>query len=376
MREKIAKWRQRHMTPWRWVLTGILIFEISWLLAPPPHAFVEYWYSLRFYPLVSRAIVALQDAAPVPLSAILLLTAVVAIGIWGIREWRSLGAARRSRWWLGPRLASVSAQGLVVFLMWALVVWGAGYQRMPVEARWLLDDTDLSAEESRQLQEELLAIIHENAGAAESGSRTEAVEAIATSMEQFLRERGDGPVGVPRQVRRTPPGLFLAFSTAGMCVPGAIEPFADGAYDDVSFVQVAAHELAHVAGYNRESEATLVGYLAGLRADNAFSRYAVSLAIYMDLIGRLREKDARTAAWEALPERAREDYKRGRDIASRYRIKVEKLQQARHRAYDSYLKSQGIGEGEANYSAGLRLFSGAWRKGLADMKPQRGPSEG
>lgn len=369
-----TRWRFP-MTPWRWALVVIAGLEVLWLLLPPPQGLVERWYSLLFYPAVSTVIVPIQNALPVPITALLIAAAVAASVYWLVVQARALRAAGRSRWRLAPRALGVAAQVAVLFLAWFLVVWGAGYQRVPVTARWTLDDANLAPEESARMQAELLAIIHQNVDDGTGRSRAAAVSAIAASMKQFLHDQGDGPVRVPDQVRATPPGLFLLFSTAGMCVPAAIEPFADGAYDDIRFIQVAAHELAHVAGYNRESEATLIGYLAGLRADNALGRYAVALGIYMDLIGRIRNKDAYKAAWEALPERAREDVRIGREIGERYRIKIRFLQQAGYHVYDTYLKSQGIEDGMANYSVGLRLFAGAWRAGLAVMAPTHGAAK-
>ena len=358
------------MTPWRWVLLSILLFEIGWLLFPPHHALVEQWYSLGFYPVVSSVIVPMQNVLPVPITALLLLVAGGALCAWAWRAARDLRVAGRSRWWLVPRLLGVAVWGVVLFLLGFLVLWGAGYQRTPVAERWALDGANLSPEEAARLQGELLALIQENVDHIDGRSRAGAVHAIAVSMERLLHGQGDGAVRVPRQVRATPPGLFLAFSTAGMCVPPAIEPFADGAYDDISFVQVAAHELAHVAGYNRESEATLIGYLAGLASDDPLARYAVALDIYADLCRRIPDENARTAAWEALPARAREDLQTRRAIGDRYRIRIAFFQRVGYHVYDSYLKSQGIEDGMANYSAGLRLFAGAWRAGLAILAPR------
>lgn len=360
----------RYMTPGRWALLALVLFEIGWLLFPPHHVLVEQWYSLGFYPVVSSVIVPVQNALPVPITAILIVGTCLALCAWMWRAGRGLRAAGRSPWGILPRLLGVAAWGVALFLLGFLVLWGAGYQRTPVAERWALDGANLTAEEAARLQGELLAVIQENVEELDGRSRAGAVQAIAVSMERLLHGQGDGAVRVPRQVRATPPGLFLAFSTAGMCVPPAIEPFADGAYDDISFVQVAAHELAHVAGYNRESEATLIGYLAGLASDDPLARYAVALDIYADLCRRIPEEEARTAAWEALPARARDDLQTRRAIGDRYRIKIALFQRVGYHVYDGYLKSQGIEDGMANYSAGLRLFAGAWRAGLAILAPR------
>lgn len=355
------------LTPWRWLLLVVLAAEVLWLLCPPPSGVVERWYSQGFYRAVSAVIVPVQNIMPVPLMSIVALVAAIAAALVWRRQWRRLRGAGQSRWRMLPWSLWLAAQVAIPLVFWMLVVWGAGYQRTPVGERWALDSTSFTPDESARLQQQLLSIIHETVAGAAGESREAAVRDIAAAMKRVLAARGDRAVSVPNQVRATPPGFFLTFSTGGMCMPAAIEPFADGAYDPVSFVQVAAHELAHVAGYNRESEATLVGYMAGLASDNDLARYAVALDIYEDLIARIRDKEAYAAAWEALPEKAREDIETGNDIVKRYMIRIRFFQRVGYHVYDTYLKSQGIDEGMANYSAGLRLFAGVWRKGLAAM---------
>ncbi len=364
-RETVKK--RHYITPWRGVLLALLTVECVWLIAPPPGAFVDRWYSQGLYRWVMAGVSALQNASPVSLTS-LLLTGLVAFLIFTlVRISRKLRKDARSRWHLLPWGLGLLAQWMILLGFWMLLLWGAGYQRTPVAERWVLNTEILSAAESAQLEAALLEIIGDTIEKAQKTDRDEAIVAIAVAMEQLLLERGENAIQLPRQVRETPAGLFLATSTGGMCVPVAVEPFVDGAYDPVTFTQVAAHELGHVAGYNRESEATLLGYLAGLRAENSFARYAVALDIYMDLIRRTADPAAYRVAWERLPLAAREDVESGWKIADHYRIKIALFQRVGYHVYDTYLKAQGIPEGMANYSVGLRLFSGAWRQGLIEI---------
>lgn len=358
------------MTPWRWVLGACLLVEVAWIVLPPPDPFVERWYSQGLYPAFAAVFVPIQNAAPVPITALLAALAILVAGYWAWRTARQLRDVGESQWRLLPRFCGFAAGSLIVFFLWVLVVWGAGYQRTPVAERWALDDRYPTPAESARLRAELLDVIHATVEAAPEATRADAVVAVADAMEATLGKRGDHAVRVPRQVRATPPGLFLTFSAAGMCVPGAVEPFADGAFDDVTFVQIAAHELAHVAGYNRESEATLVGYLAGLAADDPLARYAVALDIYTDLMRRLLDEETRLAAWEALPPRAQADVLTGHAIAARYQIQNRLFQQFGYHIYDGYLKTLGIEDGMADYATGLRLFTGAWRNGSATIIPR------
>ena len=135
----------------------------------------------------------------------------------------------------------------------------------------------------------------------------------------------------------------------------------DGALPDASFVSVAAHELGHIAGYCREDEATLIGYVSGLRASDPLARYACALRAYVDLLPVKGKKEA----FEALPEMARNDLKKTQEVARKYRNPlVSKLSWT---VYNQYLKTQGVEEGVKNYDRGILLFAGAWRKGLTGL---------
>jgi hypothetical protein len=134
---------------------------------------------------------------------------------------------------------------------------------------------------------------------------------------------------------------------------------------------VAAHELGHVAGLNVEAEATLAGFAAGLRADDAYARWCVALDIYLDLARQLPKEESK-AAIDRLPELARKDMAAAREAGEKYRIKW--LDTWSWRMYDGYLKAQGIAEGRKNYGQGISLFVFAWRKGLIELPQSAAPA--
>lgn len=358
-----ARWK-KIWTSW-WCLVGcLLLLEVAWLLFPPPGDLVDRWFSQGFFRLVGGVMVWHQDRLPVSLSSILIVLVLGVIVLRGGMTLRRVRAQGEPVWKFVGWLLSRASQWGIVLLFWMLLSWGAGYQRSPVEVRWSLDIAPPTAAEAGQLRSQLLAIIQATAIQASGENTDEAIAAISEAMEGLVTARGETPVHLPEQVRASIPGVFLISSTLGMCMPPVVEPWVDGALDPVTFTRVAAHELGHVAGYNRESEATLMGYLAGLKTEDDLARYAIALEIYLDLIRREPDPEAYRVAWEALPLRAREDATRSWEIQDRYRIKNRLYQQVGYRAYDTYLKSQGIKEGMVNYSMGLRLFVGAWRDGL------------
>jgi len=358
-----ARWKEI-WTPWRCFIGCLLLLEVAWLLFPPPGDLVERWYSQGLFRMVGAVMVWHQDRLPVSLSSLLIALVLGVVVLQGAVKFRRVRAQGERFWqFVGWFVAHVFQWGIVL-LFWMLLSWGAGYQRSPVEVRWSLDMTPPTVAEVGQLQSQLLAIIQESADQASGEDTAGAIAAISEAMEGLVIARGETPVHLPEQVRASIPGAFLISSTMGMCMPPVVEPWVDGALDPVTFTRVAAHELGHVAGYNRESEATLLGYLAGLNAEDDLARYATALGIYLDLIRREPDPEVYRVAWEALPLRAREDGTLSWEIQERYRIKNRLYQRVGFHAYDTYLKSQGIKEGMVNYSMGLRLFVGAWRNGL------------
>jgi hypothetical protein len=185
-----------------------------------------------------------------------------------------------------------------------------------------------------------------------------------TAWPSLVEETENRSARLPRRVKATPPGWLLFNSTSGICSPFTLEANVDGAIPDTGFVYVAAHELAHTAGINREGEATLYGQIAALRSDDAYARYCVALDAYSDLTRDLDGED-RKAAVERLPQESRNELKHIHEVSRSYN--VEWFSGASWKVYNKYLQAQGIKEGTKNYSASTKLFVFAARKGLIKL---------
>ena len=188
-----------------------------------------------------------------------------------------------------------------------------------------------------------------------------AVSSIASAMTRIVTVWDGSPIELPCRVKPMPKGCLLASGTSGMCSPFTLEALVDKALPDTEFVSSAAHELGHIAGFCAEDEATFVGYISGMQADDKFARYACALNAYMDLIARLKGENFKKALG-ALPELARQDLANTDEAYRKYHLAW--FSGLTWRAYDRYLYTQGISEGVRNYSRGIMLLVGAWRKGL------------
>lgn len=324
---------------------------------------IDSLYSKGLFRLVSSVLIPVTEKIPFSLfMGMIVLLVIGGPAAWifnAVRLVRAGNGAIAGLLWGPVRLLFL----LPLVFVWFAVVWGAGYQRPPVEQRLSLSTDKPTDGEVQSLMEELLQVVLRDQPKAEADRDVaRAVRAISDSMTDFVRESdGISMVRLPRRVKATPPGMLLFNSTSGICSPFTLEANVDGAIPDTGFVYVAAHELAHTAGINREGEATLYGQIAGLRSGDAYARYCVALDAYTDLARDLG-KEGFSAAMERLPEASRAELKHIHEVSSSYNVKW--FSQQSWKVYNKYLQSQGIKEGTKNYSASTKLLIFASRKGL------------
>jgi hypothetical protein len=356
-----------------WGLTALCWAGALWwsYIGLSPEA-VEKYYSRGLYRVFNGIFPVLT--APFPFSIALIIVCCILFGFpsFWIGRWIYLRVSKRGTHWDGLRWG---LKGLLLLcpliVCWFLLFWGAGYGRVPAEQRLALPNQEITDEESALLREALLKVINENAVPVEKRDVDAAIEAIAVEMREVIAAWDGRAIRIPSGVKRTPPGLLLANGTAGMAVPLTLEPHVDGGLPDTSFVYVAAHELGHVAGMNAEDEATLAGFVAGMRARHPYARYAVGLDIYLDLARQLKSEEYK-AAVELLPQIAKDDMEASRRARAKYHI--DWFGDFSWRYYDKYLKAQGVKEGRNSYGKGISLFVYAWRKGLTDVPGLQRPA--
>ncbi len=360
----------RRVSRWSkfWMVLGLFCWAGLglWFAFPPPQAFVEGFYTRFVYRVIVAGVAPLTNSADFSVALALTIALVAGFPLLWTLNWLYLRFVKGRSHWRGLFWGFQWAFFLTpIIAIWFLVFWGAGYQRLAPEERLKLDTSAITDEESALLRGQLLeTILNDQPQAPEDRDANRALAAVAAAMKTTIKEWDGHSLWLPDGVKATPEGLLLANGTSGICTPFTLEPHVDGGLPDTAFVSTGAHELGHIAGMCTEAEATLIGFVSGVRAADPYARYAVALDMYMDLVRQL-PGDAMKSAMERLPEIAREDLKKAREAAARYRI--EWLQKASWRAYDKYLQAQGIKEGVKNYGRGISLFLFLWRDGrLAD----------
>jgi hypothetical protein len=313
-----------------------------------PERWIEAGYAGAIYPQLTRLAVPVTSLSPLPLTPLLALVALLALVVTGLS-----GKERRGR-----RVGALALTLLLVGASWFLLGWGLSYGRAPAERLLSLPESIRPGIPSLLLAD-LTAELHafDDAQVDEAA----AIAALARAIEELADDVGGVRPTLPSRVHRLPPGTLLTFGSAGIVSPFTLEAHVDGGLPPAAFVAVAAHELAHLAGFAGEADAELIGAVAGLTSDHPFARYSVALTQGWRLAAGL--DDAERASWlAALPQRARNDLAALRDAGERYRR--ERLVAPIATLYDGYLRLQGVSAGNGDYDRTsdllIRAYAGCW----------------
>jgi len=117
---------------------------------------------------------------------------------------------------------------------------------------------------------------------------------------------------------------------------------------------VVAHEWGHLAGWAKESEASLLGWTTCARSDD-LARYSAWLDLYLHL-ARDVTPDARASMASTLARGPRDDLSA---IAARLATVQPTVARASWQTYDRFLKANRVPEGVRSYDEVVRLVVGS-----------------
>lgn len=177
---------------------------------------------------------------------------------------------------------------------------------------------------------------------------TAAFAAIRDALAQLAPDRP-----LPSRPKVLPGPVLAPWGVAGVISPWTLELHVDGGLPAWTRTAVAAHELAHLAGFASERDAELVGLLAALRARHPHARYAGALRAWTWLPGDLRDASA-------LPLRARRDLEALHAAQDRRDATVSRFAWA---VYDRWLRLRGQASGAAGYAEAPRWLARAGAAG-------------
>lgn len=339
------------------VLLQLAIVALATLVAvaPLPSDLVEFYFADGVYPGLQAALTSWSNRTGLALFDF----AAVGLGLFALALLsRAFGRARRKRS-VRPlvrgvvNLTTLAAMGY----LWFATAWGLNYARPPVEDALGYDAGRVTPASVRTLAERAAIAVnqlHASGHAAGFPAPHEMPASLVRALHEVERRLGRPRETTPGRPKRTAFGpFFRAAGVDGMHGPFLLETMLNPDLTPPERPAVLAHEWAHLSGYAPEDEASFVGLLAALEADDA-SRYSAWLMIFGEALALVPQAD-QVRLLETLQPGPRADR---RAIAERQQARVESVSRASWEAYDRYLKAQGVGEGVASYSGVVRLLVG------------------
>ncbi|MEX2501272.1 MAG: DUF3810 family protein [Trueperaceae bacterium] len=324
--------------PW-WASRLLATAAAAWLVAALARwvpSWNEAWAHL-FAPGYAAVVTRLGEGVPWPWTPPLaLLVAVLAV-----RAARSAGSRGRAT-------VRVVAAFLLITASFELA-WGLHGTRPPAQERL----AERAQVPERTMEAPLASLLRDRIVADLPNGPLQEREATA-SVREALQELAP-TMRLPRTVRVVPGWVLGPWGVAGVVSPWTYEAHVDGALPPWSRIAIAAHELAHLAGYEDEADAELLGLLAALRAQHPHARYAGALRAW----AWLPAEDRSLAG--PLPERARSDLAAARAV---HEGRARPFAGAFTAAYDAWLRLRGQEAGVGGYAIGPRRLAWAWRAGL------------
>jgi hypothetical protein len=130
---------------------------------------------------------------------------------------------------------------------------------------------------------------------------------------------------------------FSGEAQVNTTIPPMLQPF------------VTLHELAHQAGYAKESEANFVGYLAGKDHPDPLFRYSVYLELFRYAQSELFRLDSvrALAVYKTIPPSIKADLQIIRNFYRAYQTPLERIIM---KGYDYFLQANDQPQGTRSYN--------------------------
>lgn len=232
---------------------------------------VERLFAEGPYPAIAAAISRLTALCPMPVVE-LALPALLTFMIHSLRRRRVF------------RVATVWLLCAAVFVGG----WGLSYLRVPLEETLGLPVRASSAGELAALCEALVADVN----AYHSAPDGDILAAAPAALDMAVRDWPipSGGFAAPKYALSSP--ILSRLLIEGIVSPFTLEGLVNRRIPDVSKPFAACHEAAHVRGFGREEDASLVAYLACMASEEPFFRYSGAFTALLYALSALRDADS------------------------------------------------------------------------------------
>jgi hypothetical protein len=329
---------------------------LVFLPAPESASTVDRLYSRGVYGLLQPLLTSISSLLPVAWLDLLLVGALA----WLVLRCRAIarvtGSARRQTVVaLAADLVTAIAALYIVFL----AAWGLNYRRLPITATLDFDQKRVTSEAVERFAVRAvdeLNRLHMRAHADPSATATLAAVRVhlAPAFTKAQRDLGATHIATPGQPKRSLLSLYFRWATVdGMINPFGLEVLVNPDLVPIERPFVVAHEWGHLAGWARESEASLVGWTTCMEGDET-AQYSGWLSLFLHLRGDV-PRDALARIDRALAAGPRADLAA---VYERLAAGQPAIQRASWGAYDQFLKANRVAEGVRNYDEVVTLVLG------------------
>lgn len=334
----------------------VIAAAVGAAVAPTSAAAVDASYSRGIYGILQPIVTSISSLFPFALMDALIGAALlwIVLRVWRIK--RAAGPDRRRA--IGRFALDAITAAAAVYLLF-LGLWGLNYRRLPVTTGLDFDARRVTQPNVDALGARAVAEInrlHASAHALLPFVPTLAALRVrlAPAFADAQRAIGAAHLATPGRPKWSIVSPFFRLAGVdGMVNPLGLEVLVNPDVLPIERPFVVAHEWGHLAGWAKESEASLLGWATCQRSDD-LARYSAWLDLYLHL-SRDVTPGARASMVATLARGPREDLSA---IAARLSTVQPAVARASWETYDRFLKANRVPEGVRSYDEVVRLVLG------------------
>ena len=351
LQDLLARFYSRMMKSRYWVILILLAVAIKWVAFYPE--WVERNYSRVLFPLLAALQRFLLGWIPFSVGDLFygLLLLLIIFKTTGL--FRDLYRKRVDRSYLVQGAQQIIFSFLCIYVFFNLF-WGLNYSRAGIGYQLQLKADGSSVEEINTLALALLAKADSNRSLLPQQDNWSALHKRSLFAQAMLPYRVTGlPYSfLSNSSSSVKPSLY-SYVGNYLGFQGYYNPFSGEAQVNTTIPPmlqpfVALHELAHQAGYAKESEANFVGYLAGRNHPDPLFRYSVYLELFRYAQAELYRLDTTRAqaVYKSIPVPIKNDLRIIRDFYTSYQTPVERIIMT---GYEYFLQANDQPKGMRSY---------------------------
>ena len=304
------------------------------------------------YPIVAVVLSYFSNIFPFSLFDVLTIAAITVLVVSVVQLFRR--KLKFLRW------LYYSAVFVVWLAIWFYLSWGVGYFRTDFYSRTKISPVSISKEDFFAISMRYIDSLNWHYTYINQIDETEIDSAIEEAYAQ-LHEKLSLPFP---NGKRNPKQTIYQFLQTKMGITGFFAPFFNEVHVNTSVLPISypftlAHEKAHQMGITSEAECNLYAAIVCVSSSHQQVKYSGYYELTSHLLSALRRvsPELYAEAFKLVCQEVHNDFIREREFWQQ--AISPKLNELQSKVYDSYLKSNNINSGMANYSEVVELFL-AW----------------